>query len=362
MKRTKQLYYGDYLQLDKILDAQQRESFSHGRPAHDEMLFIVTHQAYELWFKQVLFELDSIRRIFMQESVDDWQLGKIVHRLHRIVRIQNVINQHLDILETMQPLDFLEFRDLLFPASGFQSVQFRLIEARLGLSFDDRLEFDDKPVDARLSKTDQQKLADEEAQPSLLALIEQWLERTPFINTDGFDFWQSYRNAVENMLVSEEEVVKCHPDLSESEKQGDLSAIERTRSKFEQLFNTKDTHAKGWRLSRKALQAALFITLYRDEPALQLPSRLLGHLMDIDENFAIWRQRHRLMVMRMMGAKVGTGGSSGADYLSKSAEAHWIFKDFFALSTYLIARENLPQLPDEVRSKLGFGYAAAPAA
>src|SRR5215510_7542034 len=97
------LHYAGYLKLAALLAAQEPESARHGRPAHDEMLFIIVHQTYELWFKQ------------------------IVHGLERINEILKLLIQQLEVLETMTPLDFLDFRDFLFPASGFQSAQFRLI-------------------------------------------------------------------------------------------------------------------------------------------------------------------------------------------------------------------------------------------
>ena len=135
------VYYGEYLQLDKIIDAQFPESFKEGQtPAHDEMLFIIIHQAYELWFKQVLFEVSSVLDIMNQPSINDnsSELQTVVHRLHRSATILKILVQQIDILETMTPMEFLEFRDMLRPASGFQSWQFKILEAKLGLKFDDR--------------------------------------------------------------------------------------------------------------------------------------------------------------------------------------------------------------------------------
>ena len=129
-------YYSSYLRLDQLLSAQQPASDAAGKPAHDEMLFITVHQAYELWFKQILHELKRIEADFSQNPVDDRVLGRIVHGLHRTHEILKLLVHQLDIMETMTPLDFLDFRDLLFPASGFQSAQFREIEIRLGLPRD----------------------------------------------------------------------------------------------------------------------------------------------------------------------------------------------------------------------------------
>jgi tryptophan 2,3-dioxygenase len=109
-------------------------------------------------------------------------------------------------------------------------------------------------------------------------------------------------------------------------------------------------------MSLAAVQAALFITVYRDEPVLQLPFRLLTTLMDIEETLTLWRYRHALMVRRMIGVKVGTGGSSGYDYLKQTADRHQIFGDLFQLSNYLIPRSLIPPLPPAVKARMGFVY------
>ena len=111
-----------------------------------------------------------------------------------------------------------------------------------------------------------------------------------------------------------------------------------------------------WRLSHKALCAALFIHLYRDEPILQLPFHIMTHLQTIDENFTQWRHRHALMVHRMIGVKMGTGGSSGHKYLKAASDKHKIFQDFFNLATFFIKKSELPELPKDIREKLNFNY------
>jgi tryptophan 2,3-dioxygenase len=136
------VYYRDYLQLDKILNAQVPLSAAQGTPAHDERLFIIIHQVYELWFKQIQHELDDVLDIFSKEYIDEKQIGIAVSRLRRITEIQKVLVDQLNVLETMTALDFLEFRHLLSPASGFQSVQFREIENKLGVVPEQRMGYD----------------------------------------------------------------------------------------------------------------------------------------------------------------------------------------------------------------------------
>src|SRR5690349_1821248 len=198
-----QLEYGSYLQLQKLLSAQAMESTKKGAPAHDEMLFIIIHQTYELWFKQILYELDLIQSVFGGTVVDDADLGRAVHAAERIVRIEQLLVSQIDILETMTPMDFLEFRNLLMPASGFQSEQFRLIEVRMGLKRDARLAFDGASFDARLSAEGRGKVVAAEAKPSLREQVDAWLSRTPFVDMGGYKFREAYEAALNAMLAQD---------------------------------------------------------------------------------------------------------------------------------------------------------------
>jgi tryptophan 2,3-dioxygenase len=349
-------YYSDYLRLDALLGQQQPESARLGLSAHDEMLFIIVHQAYELWFKQVLHELDRIQQDFGQKTMEDEHLGRIVHGLERINEILKLLVHQLDVLETMTPLDFLDFRDLLSPASGFQSVQFRSIEIRFGLRSEDRLRLGDKRFDLHLSDADRARIADAETAPKLIDQLDGWLARTPFVELSGYAFSTAYREAVTRSLTADAEQVRKVEGMSESQREIETRAIEGALARFNAIFDPKGDRST-WRMSFAAIQAALFITVYRDEPVLQLPFRLLAALMDIEESMALWRYRHALMVRRMIGVKIGTGGSSGHDYLRQTSERHQIFGDLFQLSSYLIPRSMLPPLPPELKSRMGFAYA-----
>jgi len=354
------LYYADYLQLDRLLSSQSPKSVEYGKPAHDEMLFIIVHQAYELWFKQILFELDSVSAIFKQEYVEEKAVGIAGARLARITEIQKVIIEQLRILETMTPLDFLEFRDLLSPASGFQSFQFRLIENKLGLKPELRKQYNKSGYVSRLSPAHQQLAQQAESEPSLFELIERWLERTPFLDFQGFNFWSSYRVAVDKMLESDRQIILHNPTLPNEERETHLQELAHTEASFAALFDEEKHRQfiqKGQRrLSYRATHAALLINLYRDEPILYLPFRLLTVLIDIDELLATWRYRHALMVQRMIGSKIGTGGSSGYHYLRTTIDSHKIFGDLFNLSTFLIPHSALLALPAEFEKNLDFYY------
>ena len=366
MADKKPVYYGDYLHLDQLLSCQHPESERVGRRAHDEMVFITVHQAYELWFKQILFELDGVQAAFAGPVLDDRAMTPAVRSLDRVREIIRLLIQQIDVLETMTPLDFLDFRDLLYPASGFQSWQFRLIEMRLGLSAGDRVSYDGKGFDERLSQDDRRKLAAAEAAPKLIEQLDAWLERTPFLSHDGWTFEEVYRDAVRGQLEADAAYLAANRTLAQAQRETQLEQLQRELARFDALFDEASYEAlrrEGqWHMSRQALQAALLITLYRDEPACQQPFRLLSLLMDIDEELTTWRYRHALMVQRMIGSKIGTGGSSGHDYLRATAEEHQVFGDLFALSTFLIARSALPPLPETLRRAMGFSYEEEPGA
>lgn len=332
------VHYHDYLQLDKILTAQTLESDKHNASAHDEMLFIIIHQAYELWFKQLHFEVDSLHGIMRKPSLNDNspELQTVVHRLHRMGVILRVLVHQIDVLETMTPMDFLDFRDMLRPASGFQSWQFKLLEAKLGLKFEYR--HGKEYYTAQLREEHVAMIKKAESEQSFLQLVNDWLERMPFFDHKELwadfsheDFWTAYKESYTN-------------SLAEAEK-NNLEAFSDV------FFQQRESH---YTFSAKANRAALFIMLYRGYPLLQLPFQLLNNLLDIDEQLSTWRHRHMNMVHRMIGTRIGTGGSSGKDYLKAAADKHYIFKEIAQLTSFLIERRRLPQLPTAVERKLGF--------
>ncbi|MBI3440899.1 MAG: tryptophan 2,3-dioxygenase, partial [Proteobacteria bacterium] len=192
--KPKDIDYKAYLQLPTLLDLQKTISGTGGKPvAHDEMLFIVVHQTYELWFKQILFEMDRTQEIFSRQTVEDRDLRVISASLERVVEILKHLVRQIDLLETMTPLDFLDFRHVFRSASGFQSLQFRELEIRLGLRSTDRVSYDGKAYESYLSAEDQTAVQTLEKKSSLFEQMDQWLSRTPFMAMGDFDFWQSYR-------------------------------------------------------------------------------------------------------------------------------------------------------------------------
>jgi tryptophan 2,3-dioxygenase len=341
---AKEVYYGDYLQLDKILNAQQTESALNGHEAHDEMLFIIVHQAYELWFKQMAHEMGSVIDILNQPEVNDNSpdIFTVVHRLKRIASIWELAIHQIDVIETMTPLDFLDFRDDLRPASGFQSFQFKALEAMMGLKFDDR--HGQAFYQHHLRPEHIDLVAKIEAQPSLIELLNNWLERMPFFNTR---YWQ-------NTSDSDQSKIETHPFWLEYIKAYKSTLGESDQSGLESFFDAMIEEKASGRLSTKANRAALFIMLYRDFPLLQIPFQLLDTLIEIDDLMAAWRTRHISMVRRMIGGRAGTGGSAGAEYLRESRDKHLIFSELATLNSFLIQHNQVPVLPTELQAKLGF--------
>ncbi|CAD1472233.1 unnamed protein product, partial [Heterotrigona itama] len=384
------MLYGEYLRLDKILTAQRLLSAEYNKEVHDEHLFIVTHQAYELWFKQIIYELDSVRGLFNSEPsdydfngttnnhtavpksrisqvLDESRTLEILKRLNRIVLILKLLVDQVTILETMTPLDFMTFRDYLCPASGFQSLQFRLLENKLGVKQDHRVKYsqsytrifgrDPKAIEA---------IKRSEDEPSLSYLVQKWLARTPGLEPHDFDFWGKYKRSVEKLLVEQEQLARKH--TKEQLRNYHLANIHSRKAVFETIFNESLHNALVSRGERKfaygALQGAVMITLYRDEPRFSQPHQILTALMDIDSLITKWSKilaflfysldNHVLMVQRMIGSQqLGTGGSSGYQYLKSTlSDRYKVFLDLFNLSTFLIPRHMIPPLTKQMKTKL----------
>lgn len=360
MKIQHPVYYGDYLQLPKILNAQATESAKYGSPAHDETLFIIIHQTYELWFKQILHELDSVREIMQKPFVPSTDLSVINARIERVTTIQQILIDQIQVMETMTTLDFMEFRDFLVPASGFQSLQFRLVEATLGIKAHHRMEVEKQFFTSRLNPDDRKKLEETENKISIFELLEAWLERMPFSHFEDFDFWGEYSEAVDKMLKQDRDIISKNPGLDEKMKSMELKNLDLTQETFNTLLDSKRYEEwKGQgkvRLSQKAMLSAVFIYLYRDYPALQMPFRILNSLVEVDEKFTTWRYRHAIMVQRILGTKIGTGGSSGHEYLKSTTERNRAFIDFFNLATFLIPKNMTPKLPEVLKDQLDIVY------
>ena len=338
------LYYTDYLELDKILGSQHPKS----NEQTDEMLFIIIHQAYELWFKMVIHELDQVRRIFDTDNVLDnaGEMSIAVQKLKRVVKIFEVVNRQVDILESMTPMDFLEFRDLLVPSSGFQSLQFRIIEAKLGLKMDQRYKsnYYKNTRPGGFNQRDYDAINAVESEATLKGLVMKWAERTPFFDEA---LWRDFQS----QYPLEEGEQKFWSDYKQIYKNSLSGSVElRQFDELERIFYKEGLGE----FSVGAMRAVLFIMMYRNLPIFQQPFDLLSTLIDIDEMLSQFRYKHMLMARRMIGMRSGTGGTSGAGYLEGALRQHYIFKELTEVSTFLVERSHLPSLPKTVKEKTSF--------
>jgi tryptophan 2,3-dioxygenase len=256
--------YGSYLAVDELLALQRPRSEG---PEHDEMLFIVIHQVYELWFKQVLHEVDHVIDLLGAREPHRAQ-----HTLKRILTILKVLVAQLDILETMTPLEFQSFRTRLEAASGFQSDQFRQLEFVLGNKSKGAIE--------RFAAGSRARAALEQrfGKPTL------WDAFLLYVSREGY--------AVPPALLTRDVTARLEPSAE--------------------------------------LQETL-IQLYRRDPK---NAEMCERLVDLDEGLQEWRYRHVKMVQRTIGAKAGTGGSSGAQYLATTLMTP-IFPDLWEIRSRL---------------------------
>ena len=252
MSQEKSLTYTSYLALEEILAAQRPRS-----EEHDEILFIVVHQVYELWFKQLIHEVAYLQKVLVEGSD-----ARALATFKRILTILKLIVAQIDVIETMTPVQFLTFRDRLEEASGFQSGQFRELEAALGRRDPGVLRAYHE------GSLDYDRIRAAMARPSLYDSFLRYLAR------------RGYGVPKETL----------------------------ERDVTQPVHETQGVH--------RALLAA-----YRDDGE---PAQVCERMVDLDEGFQEWRYRHVKMVERTIGARAGTGGSTGAEYLRST-----LFKPFF---------------------------------
>jgi len=358
----KSFSYSTYLQLGKVLNANLPLT----KPtAFHEHLFISTHQAFEIWFKQIVYDMDYIIDIMRQNPIPESDLLLVQRVLKRINEIFRVMPQQFAILETMTPLDFMEFRTALGTASGFQSIQWRLLEVKFGLTNAKRVMCGGQTYDESLPSAEQEFLNKHvgEQETNLFEVVASWLERTPFLGEEtwltqgsNFNWWQQFEKAVDDWLhARREDILKLNLPEWETKMRLD-SDVTGLRTKFEEILHEdkfgKLKERESIRLSYKAYKAAIMILLNRNEPLFQIPFQLLQELTDLDAKITQFRYRHAEMVNRMLGTKIGTGGSSGYEYLIETTRKHRVFSDLYHTSTYMIPPSMIPKLPDKVKSIL----------
>ncbi|GAB3042769.1 tryptophan 2,3-dioxygenase [Virgibacillus ainsalahensis] len=257
--------YGDYLQLDSLLSSQKRLS-----EHHDEMLFIIIHQVSELWLKLIIHETQGAIA-----AIERHDLQASFKMLARVSRIQTQIIQGWDVLSTLTPAEYMEFRDSLGNASGFQSYQYRLVEFVLGYK---------TPFILKIYEKD----------PELHAILEK------AYNNPGL-----YDVAIKALA---KEGFPINKELQERD--------------FSKTYEKDATVEQAW------MEVYKNVNKYWD--LYQLGEKLV----DIEDQFQQWRFRHMKTVERIIGHKTGTGGSSGVGYLKKVLE-HYFFPELWDIRTKL---------------------------
>ena len=263
------LTYGGYLHLDRLLSAQQPVS---DPPHHDEMLFIVQHQVSELWLKLLMHELQAARAFLQADRV--WQCQKVLARSKQVLR---QLTEQWSVLETLTPSEYMGFRHLLGPSSGFQSLQYRAIEFLLG---------NKNAAMVRVFAHD----------PEGQAVLRAELER-PSLYEEFLRYLARFGHAIPARYLED---------------------------------------GRDWtpaHVSDPAL-VPVFERIYEDTDRYWREYALCEDLVDLESQFQLWRFRHMRTVMRIIGFKRGTGGSSGVGFLKAALELTF-FPELFEVRTHI---------------------------
>ncbi|MGE3172807.1 MAG: tryptophan 2,3-dioxygenase family protein [Planctomycetota bacterium] len=365
------LSYWDYIRVEDLLALQGGVERDDRKLSDDEVRFLVIHQIDELWFKLVLRELTTARDLFARVPVPESDLAFAVAALRRVSTIFGLAAQHFGLMETMRTQDYLKFRDKLHPASGFQSAQMREIEILLGLSGGDRLAFGGensfkdalKGPGGAPSPALQRVERRERDVPTLKDAVDSWLARTPI---DGSTPQDAGDDAVVDAFARA--YYQGHERLTEQARSHAISLQALTpadEARLSQRYRAQLESARGHlealdvpapdRARKKRLRAAiLFVDSHRSLPLLSWPGQVIDALVECEQSMLVFRQRHARMVERVIGRRIGTGGSDGVAYLDQTALTYRVFTEIWAARTMLLPPELCP--PVGKREFYGFEH------
>ncbi|MFL2940209.1 MAG: tryptophan 2,3-dioxygenase family protein [Candidatus Poseidoniales archaeon] len=297
--------YSEYLRLEELLKLQTGVEGETREISNDELHFILVHQNFELWFKLIINELKCARDILSLDFVKEENLPRAVHHMDRVIETFKLMSQQWKVMETLDPQDFLNFRDDLGTASGFESFQMREMENLMGQKWVDGKQFG-KKLDSK--------------QKSLYDVTCDWLYRTPIQgSTLGSDDDESSVN-----------------DFVDQYIQSHKAQYPETNKDVIDFFEVDKT-------VRRRRAGLLFIESYRSLPLLSWPRKLISKLIELEQAMVLWRSSHARMVERMIGRRIGTGGSSGVDYLDMTTKFR-VFIDLWIVRSILVKKESLPTL------------------
>jgi tryptophan 2,3-dioxygenase len=363
--------YWDYIKVEELVSLQGGLEASDAGLSNDEVMFITIHQIDELWMKLALRELISVRDLFKQERVPEQSLASAVRGLRRMALLFELIGNHFPLMETMTTRDYLAFRDKLSPASGFQSAQLREIEILMGLADEQRIPLGHEGTymrallapDGSESPASRRVARRREDRPTLKDALEAWLYRTPIQGSTpdqpGDDevvrrFVDAYCEA-QAKEVDLATALAVHDALTERDVERLRERYAKEKAGARAFLEATDQPEQARRRVGRVRAALVFIESYRELPLLAFPREVIDAIVALEQSFVIFRQRHARMVERVIGRRVGTGGSAGVDYLDQTALRYRIFHDVWATRTLLVRRDALPPVERAEAYALGVG-------
>jgi tryptophan 2,3-dioxygenase len=313
---------------------------------HDELLFIIVHQVFELWFKLILHELSRARDLLGRvgtakgaPNVSERDIPRVTAAVDRVNEILRIATDGFRVMETMNPMNFLEFRDILIPSSGFQSVQFRELEILAGLPEAERMDFEGVPYASKLTETERTILDKRRSEMTLRESLTDWLQRTP-IERVFPNFTEAFLGAFKAYIDEQIAHQNRNPNLADSQR---TAARDRLLA---QLASAENYLSGGSEEQNRAHQSFLFLASYRSEPLLRWPSTLIDSLIAFEQGFRIFRFRHARMVERMIGRRTGSGGSAGTDYLDGTTNRYRVFGDLLEARNFFLSNDRIPPIPN----------------
>jgi len=351
--------YWDYLRLPQLLELQRGLDTDESSVSVDELHFIAVHQIYELWFKVIIRSMRLARDQLARPVVSEDAIPHVVHHLRRVNAILALMVQQWPVVETLAPQDFLEFRDKLAPASGFQSFQMRVVECLMGLDESRRIRYGTvDPLDhiRKLALTSPggavawAALEEARAELSLLGALQTWLYRTPIQGSKPGDpdddhvvatFVDSYLQRLGGLQNQQASALIAR--LGEDHRGPLESRTAEIQEAARRFLTGEDVVPEERHRSARVRAAALFIESYRELPLLAWPRLLLDRIVEMEENLLFFRHGHARMVERVIGRRIGTGGSNGVEYLDATA-SYRVFRDLWAIRTVLLPRDQVPEL------------------
>jgi tryptophan 2,3-dioxygenase len=350
--------YWDYIKVEELLALQSGLEPSDAGLANDEVMFITVHQVYELWFKLVLREMRSARNLFARPQVAEQELSGAVRSMKRMTTIFRMCCDHFEVMETLTTREYLAFRDKLMGASGFQSAQLRQIEILFGLDDNSRIPLG---VDGDYKKAlrsfaggespalerVEHSLADT---PTLKVAIEDWLFRTPIdgVGPTAPGAEAALARFAERFLAAHAGCVDAARDRALGLDWGNADRSRLAERYEKEKQSTREFLEPADPRTRRIRCAMIFIETYRDLPLLAWPREVLDALVELEQLFVIFRQRHARMVERVIGRRTGTGGSAGVEYLDTTALQYRIFRDLWAVRTLQVPQAAAPALSNAV--------------